>query len=104
MEEFYVARIASLPEDWRRLDGKRTGGNRDRFGGFRMLGRQWRVNSDTHIDLLSRAYEALRDHRPEDVFVEETTRGGDTCLNLAPPLRDPGRPKHFYVYLERSRR
>ncbi len=43
-----------------RLDGQRCGGNRTEFGRFRWREKKWVVNSDTHLEPLLLAYQAVQ--------------------------------------------
>jgi hypothetical protein len=80
-----------------RLDGKRTGGNRDAAGFFRHHGRNWVVHADTHYAPLMIAHAASQ--AKTDPFVQEDTVRG-VCLTLRPELRAKYKSpyKHLYIY------
>ena len=80
-----------------RLDGLKSGGNRKVFGKFKHLGRVWEVNGDTRIKKVRCAYDEMQSGRFPDPLVLERAKVRD-CLNLVEAIRDPKKPKHFYVY------
>ncbi|MFN3651914.1 MAG: hypothetical protein ACK47B_20255 [Armatimonadota bacterium] len=83
--------------EWKRLDGRDSGGNPATVARFEALGQAWEVHGDTHFDPVLRAYAAIRSREVEEPFVMEATRSR-ACLNLSPALRGQGRRKYFYVY------
>ena len=90
------ARAAS-PSDLR-LDGQRSGGNRDSFGEFQHGTRGWRVHADTHYEPLLLAYEAAKSGA--NPFVEVATKQGNS-LDLTDDLRlrlSEPRFKYIYIY------
>jgi Endonuclease NucS C-terminal domain len=84
-----------------RLDGNRTGGNREVAGRFRHQGKVWKIHADTHYEPLKLAYDALKTGGA-DPFVQAPTSHGK-CLVLQDAVRrlmtDP-RSKHMYIYEE----
>ena len=72
--------------------GRDAGGNRSVFGYFIHFGTKWRVNADTHIDPLLRAYAFAG-----EPFEIAATRVGKSCLALKPNV-SAVRPKHVYIY------
>ena len=81
-----------------RLDGARTGGNRDAAGHFNHHGRTWVVHADTHFEPLLIAFDAAK--KGTDPFVEEGTmspRG--RCLVLTSQLRARQKSRHKYLYI-----
>src|SRR5437870_1460147 len=84
MQSVVLPRKAANP-DHLRLDGRRSGGNRDVVGIFCHHEKTWRVNADTHYETLDLAYwTALEGREP---FVEEATKGGGECLALQAELQ-----------------
>jgi len=84
--------IKSHP-DWRRLDGANSGGNREIYGKFKYKERIWKINSDTHINKLKKAYEIFIDGK--DPFVEKITKNNSLTLEL----KNNVGYKHLYIYL-----
>lgn len=82
--------------DWIRLDGQKSGGNRNHFAWFRYNGHTWKIHSDTHISELIKAYKQIQ--TGDDPFISgKTNKYGNTCLVLKPELAN--RPKHIYIYM-----
>lgn len=81
-----------------RLDGAKTGGNRELAGGFRHHNQVWKVHADTHYDPLVRAYEAMQKDKSYDPFIEELTPNG-TCLVLTEALRRASGSEYKYLYI-----
>jgi hypothetical protein len=96
VREVVLSARAAAPNDIR-LDGQRTGGNRDSVGKFAHQGKLWTVHADSHYAPLDIAYQAALSGR--DPFIEQATQNG-TCLVLVDELRAMQKttPKHLYIY------
>ncbi len=81
-----------------RLDGHNGENGRKPFSYFKYKGKKWRVNSDTRIKELLKAYNFLLEGI--NPFIETKTRGGNSCLVLKEEYAN--RPKHLYIYLVSS--
>jgi len=91
------AEVLPKGDSQERLDGLKSGGNRKVFGRFRHQGRVWEVNGDTRIKRVVCAYKAIEAGKFSDPLVLEHSKSRD-CLNLVKDIRNPKKPKHFYVY------
>jgi len=81
-----------------RLDGRRTGGNRDSAGEFVHHSRRWVVHADTHHEPLEIAFTSAMEG--DDPFIEEETeKGRSLCLRDDLRAQQSTRPKHLYIYL-----
>jgi len=83
-----------------RIDGQRTGGNYEVAGRFRHSGKTWKVHADTHYDRMMLAYEALKNDKSANPFVEESTKHGRSLV-LRSGLRPKGH-KYIYIYEDKS--
>lgn len=83
--------------DWIRLDGLIGVGNRQVFAYFLYDGQKWRIHSDTHFRMLTKAYLAIKQNN--NPFTIVPTAGENKCLVLIPELAE--RPKYIYIYLEK---
>lgn len=93
--ELHVKAISTANPDFKRLDGRETGGSRWPNAFFRYDGQLWKVDEDTHIRKLEIAYDLLKDG--QDPFLITSTVGDkNKCLLIK---GEPIRPRHFYVYL-----
>ncbi|MEZ4908537.1 MAG: hypothetical protein R2771_13060 [Saprospiraceae bacterium] len=82
--------------EWIRIDGQTQKGNRSVFAYFNYKGNKWRINSDTHIDKLMKAYYCFI--KGDDPFIEIPTRNlSNKCLVLKDEIEN--RNKHIYIYL-----
>lgn len=79
--------------DWIRLDGAISKGNQNIFGKFYYKNRLWRINSDSHLDKLTKIYDCFMNGK--DPFkINKTSRGSSPTLELK---KDSGY-KHLYIY------
>ena len=80
--------------NWTRLDGQLSKGNREVYAYFMYKDIKWRVNSDTHIEELIKAYELFK--KGTDPFIEKKSSFGNTCLVLKDKYAN--KPKYLYIY------
>lgn len=81
--------------DWLRLDGTSSKGNRNVFAKFLYLNRTWRINSDTHVSELMKAYHSIKSGM-EPFEIKKTSRGGRPCLDLTKEIAS--KPKFLFIY------
>ncbi len=96
-QQLFINKVAPLKKenpDWLRVDGAVSGGNRGVFAYFMYAGKKWRINSDTHILQLEKAYQDLEQgNTPFQV-----KRSGDGRENLELRKELASHPKHLYIY------
>ncbi len=78
--------------NWKRVDGAKTGGNREIFGKFIYENELWKIHSDTHIEKLTKAYELFI--IGENPFVKTLTKDNKPTLEIK---NDVGF-KYIYIY------
>ena len=103
MDAVVLPRRAAHPDNLR-LDGQRSGSNKDVIGRFRYAGSIWRVHGDSHYEPLLLAYDAAtqEDRSP---FVTQATAGGSQSLTLRDDLQRRRNRQHkdMYIYRDQAR-
>lgn len=96
-DEFYVYAVCDFKRkhpEYFRLDGKFKSSSRKPFAFFYHREKWWKVDEDTWIEKLDKAYQLLLENK--DPFVITPTKGGkNECLLIA---GEPKSKKRFYVY------
>lgn len=97
-QDFYEQLVQKLKEDhpgYLRLDGREKGGSRWPHAFFYYGNQRWKVDEDTRIEKLDKAYALLMEG--QDPFLITSTIGEKgKCLLIK---GEPIRPRYFYVYL-----
>lgn len=95
-QQLYVAKVMPLKKNnptWLRVDGGIIGGNPGVFGYFLYKGKKWRINLDTRIEQIDKAYKSIS--QGVYPFVIQNAKKSK-CLVLKEELAS--RPKHIYIY------
>lgn len=87
-----VKPIINSNPDWIRVDGALTIGNPKIFGKFKYDDKLWRINSDSHIDKLTSAYNSIK--KGVNPFEEVITNKGTLTLKLKKHIGF----KYLYIY------
>lgn len=96
-DEFYKQAVEPLRKQnptYIRLDGCISGSSRKAFAYFIFEGNRWKVDSDTHIEKLQKAYRMSKSG--ETPFSKMPTKGGKgECLVIT---KEPLLKKLLYIY------
>lgn len=94
--EYKIKQFIKENPDWIRLDGAKSGGNREIFCKFKYNNKIWKINSDTHIEKLKIIYNSLITGK--DPFIENYTKKNNL---LTLELKGNTGFKHLYIYLSK---